>query len=74
MSSNEGLKQYWKGYRAADADIYNYGLSYAQSQHDYGLSGVSDTYARGYVTKIRKARERLRRAEQALGIEPGKEC
>lgn len=71
MSYNEVLKEYWRGYRAADADIYACGLSYAQRQHDYGLNGVSDTYARGYLTKVRKARERLKRAEQRLEIEAG---
>lgn len=72
MSYNEGLKEYWRGYRAADADICACGLSYAQRQYDYGLCGVSETYARGYLAKVRKARERLKRAEQNIGIESGK--
>lgn len=57
----EQLRQYWLGYRACDAHIYEFGLESASEEYVYGLSGMPYAYCKGWLACLNKSRDRMGR-------------
>lgn len=48
MARNNGLQQYWNGYRLAKYDVFECGEDFAWSQYWYGLNGKTLAFCNGY--------------------------
>lgn len=57
--SNNSLKEYWAGYRAAKRDNEECGFSYVVRQYSYGLNGKTRAWEKGYFDFMQKTKKKL---------------